>query len=616
MKTFNLPSSRILVIDDNLSIHDDFRKIFAGQTKATSPLADMEEELFSQKTGASTSTSATGAPAATFRVDFAKQGQEALAMVEAAIKVNDPYALAFVDVRMPPGWDGVETLEHLWKACPDLQAVICTAYSDYSWQEIFTRLNCADRLLILKKPFETVEVLQIVHAMTRKWTQGRQLSVRMEMLEQMVEDRAQELCQEMEQRIRAEAALRSSEERFETAFQSGPLPMAIQSWPEGRFVAVNENFAKLAGLASWQMVQNTSKDLQLWPNEGELEASLRDTDRLSQHPCLLRRSDGAMRNVILSAKRLANDKQPCLLLVAEDVTDRLKLEAGMRQTQKLEVVGRLVASVAHEFNNVLTVIQGHASMLRTEVTGENQTEKISRILQASQRAARFTRQLLGLSRQQPLHFAPVDVSSSVERVSQLLEHTLGTKHKIKTLIAGKLPQIRADEFNTEQVLINLILNGRDAMSGGGEITVAASTVQLTSAYAQKHSGARAGNFVCVAVSDRGCGIPENIMDQIFDPFFTTKEVDKGTGLGLWMVQNIVKQHRAWIDLVSEVGSGSTCKIFFPVWGAAVPGDADAGEGSDAMAQTASEASEEPADGNEPGEVPAYSPNGRTEMAHA
>ena len=152
---------RILIVDDNTAIHEDFRKILGSHGAADNRLGDAERALF-------------GGPAdqidrAAFRVDSAFQGREALEMVQRSMRENDPYAMAFVDVRMPPGWDGIETLEHVWKCCPELQAVICTAYSDYSWDDIVRRLGQTDRLLILKKPFEMVEVLQLAHALTQKW---------------------------------------------------------------------------------------------------------------------------------------------------------------------------------------------------------------------------------------------------------------------------------------------------------------------------------------------------------------------------------------------------------------------------------------------------------------
>ena len=175
---------RILVIDDNVAIHEDFRKILCPDP--ASPLVDeMESALFDTVT----------APAAeaAFEMDSAHQGQEALAKVQQAMAENRPYSLAFVDGRMPPGWDGVETIVHLWRAYPELQVVICTAYSDYSWEQIIERVGQSDSLVILKKPFDAVEVLQLAHAMTKKWSLNRQARARTETLETMVRERTEAL---------------------------------------------------------------------------------------------------------------------------------------------------------------------------------------------------------------------------------------------------------------------------------------------------------------------------------------------------------------------------------------------------------------------------------------
>src|SRR5580698_3259829 len=389
----NIP--RILVVDDNQAIHDDFRKTLLGTGSSSSSLADLEAELFNKPTP----TLKIGP----FRVDFALQGPDALTMVEAALKANDPYALAFVDIRMPPGWDGVETIDRLWKAYPSLQAVICTAYSDYSWHDIIGRFGHTDSLLILKKPFETVEVLQLTHALTRKWSLGRQARLRMDELEKMAQERAEELVREVEQRARTQTALLASEEKFSKAFQSSPMAMAIQSRADGRFLAVNSSFTALTGYSTEQIVQHTGDELHLWKDTVALNASLQPEGRLRNHSCVLLRKDGDERQIVLCSEPLTADAQPCLLIVAEDVTEKLKLEAGLRQAQKLEVVGRLVAGVAHEFNNVLGVIQGHASLLQSQLAEEKRpTACTERILQASTRAANYTKQLLGITRQQPI----------------------------------------------------------------------------------------------------------------------------------------------------------------------------------------------------------------------
>ena len=183
MKTTSPIAPRILVIDDNPAIHEDFKKILGGWPSPGARLDNVAAELFGQPTKAANRVA--------FRLDFAAQGQEALFLVEKSLPARDPYAMAFVDVRMPPGLDGVETIEKIWEICPDMQMVICTAFSDYTWDEITGSFGQTDSLLILKKPFETVEVLQMAHALTRKWASGRPAGLRLPEQEHLVPERTQ-----------------------------------------------------------------------------------------------------------------------------------------------------------------------------------------------------------------------------------------------------------------------------------------------------------------------------------------------------------------------------------------------------------------------------------------
>ena len=560
---------RILIVDDNAAIHKDFRKTLGSQPLAKTPLDDFEKSLFG--------VTAIPPARAAFRLDSASQGQEALAMVQRAREENDPYALAFVDIRMPPGWDGIETLEHLWKSCPDLQAVICTAYSDYSWDDMARRLGQTDSLLILKKPFDTTEVLQVAHALTRKWDLARQARLRMDDLDRMVRERTQKLQQEVEERARVEDALLISEERFSKAFLASPMPMAIQSGADGRFLDANPSFLQLAGYPADELLRHTDKELHLWENGAAepAEGGWLET-RIRNRPCTLRRNDGTARDTVLWAEPVTLATGPCRLLILEDVTDRLKLEAQLRQAQKLEAVGCLAAGVAHEFNNLLTVIQGHASLLSGKPLGTRPAEEsIARIAQASQRAASLTRRLLAFSHKQSVQFKPVQLSAAVHGLAKMLGQLIGEPYTLRLDCAPDLPPARADEGNVEQILINLALNARDAMPGGGTIQIATRLAVLDEAAARATLEARPGRFVCLTVSDAGCGISPDALGRIFDPFFTTKEVGKGTGLGLATVHGIVQQHGGWIEVNSQVGQGSTFQVFLPLW-----------EGSVAAAPTA------------------------------
>ena len=557
----SVPSSsqpRVLVIDDNAAIHNDFRKTLGSQPVAESRLEDLEKSLFGG--------TATPTERVSFRIDSAFQGREALALVQRALAENDPYALAFVDIRMPPGWDGVETIEHLWQCAPDLQAVICTAYSDYSWDDIARRLGQTDSLLILKKPFDTAEVLQVAHALTRKWSLTRQAKLQLEDLDRMVIERTQKLQQEVEERARVQEALRTSEERFSKAFRASPMAMAIQSDGDGRFLDANPSFLELTGYSADQLLQRTDIELRLWETHmapsagsGQREGRIRNQARA------LRRGDTSTRDTVVWVEPITLATGPCRLVIVEDTTDHLKLEAQLRQAQKLEAVGCLAAGIAHEFNNLLTVIQGHTDLLRDRPLGTRAaTESIDRIAQASQRAASLTRRLLAFSHKQPVQLRPIQLPAAVRGLAKMLGQLIGERHQLQLDCAGTLPTIRADEGNVEQILFNLVLNARDAMAEGGTIRIATSLAVVGAEAARRSGEARPGRFICLSVADTGCGMSPQVLRRIFDPFYTTKDVGKGTGLGLSTVHGIVQQHGGWIEVASQVGQGSTFSIFLPV----------------------------------------------------
>ncbi|SVD27456.1 uncharacterized protein METZ01_LOCUS380310, partial [marine metagenome] len=181
-------NKRILIVDDNESIHDDFRKVL-GQQETTGELLDLEASLF----GDTAQKTVSVGPELNFELDFASQGQDGFRKVEQARDAGKPYAMAFVDMRMPPGWDGLETILHMWRADADLQVVICTAFSDYSWRDIIKRVGHTDQLLILKKPFDNVEVSQLAIALTEKWSLASHARLKLEQLEDMVTERTREI---------------------------------------------------------------------------------------------------------------------------------------------------------------------------------------------------------------------------------------------------------------------------------------------------------------------------------------------------------------------------------------------------------------------------------------
>jgi signal transduction histidine kinase/CheY-like chemotaxis protein len=247
-----------------------------------------------------------------------------------------------------------------------------------------------------------------------------------------------------------------------------------------------------------------------------------------------------------------------------DVTDMLNLESQLRHAQKLESVGQLAAGIAHDFNNILTVIQGYSDCLLQRNEGSDISRgALKQIGDAAKRAASLTRQLLTFSRKQVIQLKVLDLNSVLGNLANMLPRLLGEHILLETNYSRNIPSVEADTGMLEQIVMNLAVNARDAMPKGGKLKISTSEAVIEPDYARKHPDARPGTFVCLTVSDTGCGMEARTLERIFEPFFTTKEVGKGTGLGLATVYGIVKQHRGWIEVFSEVGKGTIFKVYFP-----------------------------------------------------
>ncbi len=556
---------RILIIDDNPAIHEDFRKILGPVDARLADELDADEAtLFGDEPEAS--------PGLSFQIDSAFQGHEGLDKVRAAVAAGTPYAVAFVDVRMPPGWDGIETIGRIWKELPDLQIVICTAYSDYSWDEIAKAVGNTDHVLVLKKPFDNVEVLQMAHALAKKWQLTQIAKRQMAELDALVAQRTaelrhanEELAGEVAEHALAEELLRCSEERFSKAFHGSPIPMAIQRIDGGGFLDTNRCFLELLGANSENAFAATK---QLWADEqtaAELARELTARHAVSNFPATIRTCAGEIREVVVAAENLELGNAPYYLLILQDITERMRLENELRQSQKMEAVGRLAAGVAHDFNNILTVILGNTSLqLRNPGLDEKISASLQQVIHAAQRATALTRQLLAYSRKQVIQRRPLALDDVVQQTVAMLRRVIGEHIAIDLQLAPELPPVFADSSNVDQVIMNLVLNSRDAMPDGGKITLTASPVTIDPAHRTKHADAQPGDYVCLAIHDTGHGMSPATMERIFEPFFTTKETGKGTGMGLATVYGVLKQHEGWIEVESTERVGSTFRTYFPL----------------------------------------------------
>jgi len=249
---------------------------------------------------------------------------------------------------------------------------------------------------------------------------------------------------------------------------------------------------------------------------------------------------------------------------AEEITDSLNLEAQLRQVQKMDSVGQLAAGVAHDFNNILTIIQGHAGlMLSDDRLDSSLADSARQISLASGRAANLTRQLLLFSRKQVMQPQLLDLNEVIANVSKMLRSLVGEQVTVRRNTATELPPIHGDPGMLEQVLVNLAVNARDAMPKGGTLSISTFATEIDDAYLQRKPEARKGYFAGLSVSDTGQGMDATTLGRIFEPFFTTKEIGQGTGLGLATVYGVVKQHQGWVEVESQVAQGTTFKIFLP-----------------------------------------------------
>jgi two-component system cell cycle sensor histidine kinase/response regulator CckA len=248
----------------------------------------------------------------------------------------------------------------------------------------------------------------------------------------------------------------------------------------------------------------------------------------------------------------------------EDMTERLSLEAQLRQAQKMESVGQLAAGVAHDFNNLLAIIQGHSSALLARPNlPEDIRDPIQAACLATERAASLTRQLLMFSRKNTMQPRPLDLRETVGSMTKTLQRLIGENISLKFNPPEELPIILGDSGMMEQVLTNLSVNARDAMQGEGVLTIGLATVNLDKNYCNTHAESHVGSFVRLSVTDTGVGMNAAMLARLFEPFFTTKEIGKGTGLGLATVYGIVKQHDGWVEVSSNPGLGTTFNVFFP-----------------------------------------------------
>jgi PAS domain S-box-containing protein len=370
-------------------------------------------------------------------------------------------------------------------------------------------------------------------------------------------------------RRRAEQALLESEERYRSLVDN--LPMGVWRAPpdlDGKFLMGNPAITHMFGCASTEEFMNTpAPEFYIHPEEHEdLVNALRTQGKVAGRELQLKRKDGALFWGSITANMVKNEQGKPLFIdgLFEDITLRRLLEEQLAQAQRMEAVGLLAGGVAHDFNNLLTAIIGHSEIMLLELPpAAPLTENVREVMKAAERGNSLTRQLLAFGRRQILQPWVVNLNSTMADMNKMLQRLIGEDIELVTILDPGLGLVKVDPGQIEQIIMNLALNARDAMPKGGKLTLETANVFLDEHYAQTHLEVKPGLYVMLAVSDNGMGMDSETQARIFEPFFTTKETGHGTGLGLATVYGIVKQSGGHIWLNSEIGKGSTFKIYLP-----------------------------------------------------
>ncbi len=544
-----LVNRRILVIDDNPSIHDDYRKILAA-TPVVEDLADLEAELFGTDAPAV-------APRPSFLLTDAMQGQDGHRLALAALQRGQSFALAFIDMRMPPGWDGMETATRILADDPDIQVVICTAYSDYSWEDMARQLGATDRVLILKKPFDNVEVTQLAMALCRKWSLSRIAKNRMEILESLVQKRVHELA--------------ASNLRLSTLITVSPVGIFVLD-RDGKVASWNPAAERIFGWTSTEVIgrhlpSSMPSHLRILMRAGAVPPPTEEHHSTDLH---VKRKDGVGVEVATYTAQIINQDGTAdgYIVVVADITARKQIEDELRRAKiaaeaATNAKSDFLATMSHEIRTPMNGVMGMAELLMTTHLDAEQRDFTQTIYQSGEALLAIINDILDFSKIEAgmlsLDPIPFDLQTAVSSVVELLASRAEAKGI--ELIYRFAPDLRTavigDAGRIRQVLTNLVGNAvKFTLTGHVYVEVMSCTLP----------GERHG--IRISVHDTGIGIPADKLRLLFQKFTqadssTTRQFG-GTGLGLAISKQLAELMGGTITVDSQNGQGSTFTIDLPL----------------------------------------------------
>jgi len=380
-------------------------------------------------------------------------------------------------------------------------------------------------------------------------------------------------AQDITERKQTEAALKASEKKYQSLFKNAQVALFRNRLSDGKVLEINERYAKIAGYSTIEdcMAEFNAADAWVDPNGRiELLKILQKNGFVSDYETKIIRKDGT--HIWISFSATIFPEQGFLEGSLVEITERKrseierqKLQAQLDQAQKMESVGRLAGGVAHDFNNMLTIILGNAEIIMADIDPSNPlVTNLEEIYKAAERSANLTRQLLAFARKQTIAPKILNLNHVLDDMIKMLKRLIGEDIDLTWQPAQTLWTVKIDPSQIDQILANLCVNARDAIKSVGKVTIETDNISFDEVYCKEHAGFIPGDYVMMAVSDNGSGMDKNTLDNLFEPFFTTKDIGQGTGLGLATVYGIVKQNNGFINVYSEPGEGTTFKIYLPV----------------------------------------------------
>jgi len=563
---------RVLAVDDEEFILALYREVLSKKTGSDlSEMSDLETQLFGKVKLRQSGYS--------FDLVTCHQGDEAVVVVKQAIEEDRPFALAFLDVRMPPGPDGVQTAEIIRSLDPMIEILLVTGFSDIEPLEIAQRITPAHKFLYMQKPFHPHEIYQFACTLCSKWKNESTIKNYNERLLSHIEKQTEELNktneglrEEIRIREESEKALRESERKFRDLFEKSSDHLYLHDL-EGRLISSNLAFKSEYGYEEKDLYHANIRDLVPDRYREKFDDYIKRIIEKGQDQGIMKLKAGDGKEFVVeysnSLIRDSNGRPVAVRGSGRDVTERLsierqkqRLEMQIMRMQRMEAIGTLAGGIAHNFNNLLMGILGNASLASLEIGSNTRIQdNLENIKELVESGSRLTRQLLNYSRGGAYEIEPVELGLFLKKTSE----TFGSTRR-DILVHHKHPDnlysIDADRGQIEQVLVNLFVNAADAMPEGGEIFLETQNVSHLQIL-DKPFKLKPGDYVQVTVRDTGTGMDEGTIEHIFEPFFTTKGLARGTGLGLASVYGIIKAHGGYIGVDSKKGKGTAFIIYLP-----------------------------------------------------